>query len=64
MEPLSKLILTKFERSQIHRNPILERCAKALTALTQQRDVLTAALEGKEFTVKISKCAIDVQGRR
>jgi len=25
---------------------------------------LTAALEGKEFTVKISKCAIDVQGRR
>ena len=64
MPHLSKLTLTKFERSQTHRNPILERGAKALTALAQQRDFLTAALEGKEFTVKISKCAIDVQGRR
>ena len=63
MPSLSKLILTKFERSQTHRNPILERCAKALTALAQQRDVLTAALEGKEFTVKISKWAIDEHGR-
>ena len=64
MPPLSKLTLTKFERSQTHRNPILELGARALTALAQKRDVLTAALEGKEFTVKISKCAIDEQGRR
>ena len=55
MPPLSKLIFTKFERSQTHRNPILERRAKGLTALEQKLDVLTAALEGKEFTVKISK---------
>ena len=64
MPSLSELTLTKFERSQTLRNPILDLGAKALTALAQQRDVLTTALEGKEFTVKISKCAIDEQGRR
>ena len=64
MSLLSKLILTKFERNQTHRNPILELRAKALTTFAQQRDVLTASLEGKEFTVKISKQAIDEHGRR
>lgn len=35
MAPLSKLTLTKFERSQTHSDPILERRAKALSALAQ-----------------------------
>ena len=61
---LSKLTLTKFERSQTHRNPILDCRAKALMVLAQQRDVLTSALEGKEFTVKISKWSRDEHGRR
>ena len=64
MPPLSKLIFTKFERSQTHRNPALDCSAKALTAFAQQRDVLTSALEGKEFTVKISKWPRDEHGRR
>ena len=54
----------KFKRSQTHRNPILELRARALTALAQQRYILTASLEGKEFTVKMSKWAIDEHGRR
>lgn len=64
MAPLSKLTLTKFELSQTHRNPILERRAKTLTALAQQRDVLTAALEKKEFMVKTLKWASDERGDR
>lgn len=46
MAPLSKLTLTKFERSQTHQDPELDRRAKALNALAQKRDVLNAALEG------------------
>ena len=53
MAPLSKLTLTKFERSQTHQDPVLERRAKALNALAQQRDVLNAALEGREHTVTV-----------
>ena len=45
MAPLSKLTLTKFERSQTHQEPVLERRAKALKALAQQRDILNAALK-------------------
>ena len=51
MVPLSKLTLKQFERSQKHSGLILECRAKALTALAQQRDVLTDSLEGKEFMV-------------
>ena len=42
MAPLSKLTLTKFERSQTHQDPVLDRHAKALKALAQQRDVHTS----------------------
>ena len=51
MAPLSKLTLTKFERSQTYQDPVLDRRAKALNALAQQRDVLNAALEGRDHTL-------------
>ena len=64
MAPLSKLTLTKFERSQTHQDPVLDRRAKALKALAQQRDVLNAALKGREHTVKSAKWANDEHGNR
>lgn len=45
MAPLSKLTLTKFERSQTHQDPVLARRAKALNALAQQRDVFKRCVE-------------------
>ena len=45
MAPLSKLTLTKFERSQTHQEPVLERRAKALNALAQQRDIFKRCAE-------------------
>ena len=47
MAPLSKLTLTKFERSQTHQDPVLYRRAKALNALVQQHDVLTLRWKGE-----------------
>jgi hypothetical protein len=41
------LPLTNFEHSQTHQEPVLERRAKALKALAQQRDILNAALKGR-----------------
>ena len=64
MAPLSKLTLTKFERSQTYQDPVLDRRAKALNALAQQRDVLNAALEGRDHTVKSAKWATDEHGNR
>ena len=64
MAPLSKLTLTKFERSQTHQDPVLDRRAKALNALAQQLDVLNAALKGRERTVKCAKWANDEHGNR
>ena len=64
MAPLSKLTLTKFERSQTYQDPVLERRAKALNALAQQRDVLNSALEGRDHTVKSAKWATDEHGNR
>jgi len=61
---LSKLTLTKFKRSQTHQDPVLDRRAKVLNALAQQRDVLNAALEGREHTVKSAKWANDEHGNR
>ena len=49
---LSKLTLTKFKRSQTHQDPVLDRRAKVLNALAQQRDILYAALKVPEHTVK------------
>ena len=51
MASLSKLTLRKFERSQTHKEPVLERRAKALEALAQQPDMLNAALKEREHTV-------------
>ena len=64
MAPLSKLTLTKFECSQTHQDPVLKRRAKAPNALAQQRDVLKAALEGSEHTVKSAKWVNDEHGNR
>ena len=64
MASLYKLTLPKFERSQTHKEPVLERRAKALNALAQQRDVLNAALEGRDHTVKYAKWATDEHGNR
>jgi hypothetical protein len=52
MASVSKLTLPKFEHSQTHQEPELERRAKALEALAQQRDILYAALKVREHTVK------------
>jgi hypothetical protein len=52
MASLSKLTLPKFEHSQTHQELVLERRAKAINALAQQRDILNAALKGLEHTVK------------
>ena len=60
MAPLSKLTLTNFERSQTHQEPVLERRAKALKALAQQRDILNAALEGREHTVKSANIYLSI----
>ena len=43
MASLSKLTLRKFERSQTHKEPVLERRAKALEALTATRYVKRCA---------------------
>ena len=52
MAPLSKLTLSKFELSQTQQEPVLKRRTKALKAPAQKRDILNAALEGREHTVK------------
>ena len=60
MAPPSKLTLTKFERSQTHQEPVLERRTKALEALGQQPDILNAALEGREHTVKSANIYLSI----
>ena len=60
MAPLSKLTLRKFERSQTHQKPALERRAKALKALGQQRDFFNAALKGREHTVKSANIYLSI----
>ena len=60
MASLSKLTLTKFERSQNHQEPVLERHAKALKVLAQQRNILNAALKGPEHTVKSANIYLSI----
>ena len=60
MAPLSKLTLTNFERSQTHQEPVLERRAKTLKALAQQRNISNAALEGREHTVKSANIYLSI----
>jgi hypothetical protein len=60
MAPLSKLTLSKFERSQTHQEPVLKRRAKALKAPAQQRDILNAALKGREHTVKSTNIYLNI----
>ena len=60
MAPLSKLTRTKFERSQTHQKPALERSAKALKALGQQRNFFNAALKGREHTVKSANIYLSI----
>lgn len=60
MAPLSKLTLTKFERGQTHQKPALERRAKALKALGQQRDFFNAAVKGREHTVKSANIYLSI----
>ena len=43
MEPLSKLTLTSYRRTQPNRDPVEERRSKTLTAPQQQKLVLAAA---------------------
>jgi len=54
------LTLTNFERSQTHQEPVLERRAKTLKALAQQRDISNAALEGREHTVKSTNIYLSI----
>ena len=67
MAPLSKLTLTKFERSQTHQDPVLDRRAKALNALAQQRDVLNAVwlccTKGPEFGAPLTPDGFSLRRR-
>ena len=60
MAPISKLTLSKFELSQTHQEPVLKRRAKALKAPAQQRDILNAALKGREHTIKSANIYLSI----
>lgn len=60
MAPLSKLTLSKFELSQTQQEPVLKRRAKALKAPAQKRDILNAALKGREHTIKSANIYLSI----